>query len=366
MKIGLLTSSRADFGIYTPLLEALHEEANVTIELIAFGTHLSPYHGYTLVELEHWSGIPIRKVYGMPLEDHPASVASAFGTLLSNFAQFWGEHTYDWVLCLGDRYEMCAAVQAGIPFQVKFAHLHGGETTLGAIDNIYRHQITLASAMHFTATQAYRQRVLSILGHDENVHCTGAINIEKLNDEVIPAWAETKSKFGIDVDEFVLCTFHPETIQPERNKEFAHLTADVLSKLSYSIPIVITLPNADSYGSLYRSVFTKLASATANEIILIENFGRKHYFSALTQARFVLGNSSSAIIEAASFSKMVINVGDRQKGRMRSENVIDLPFDYQKILSNCQTLLTGESYKGSNVYLKQGGIAEIVKCLLNE
>lgn len=366
MKIGILTSSRADFGIYTPLIRALLQNSSVTVELIAFGTHLSPYHGYTLSEFEHWNQVIIRKVFGMPLEDHPGAVASAYGTLVSNFAQFWGEHSFDRVLCLGDRFEMCAAVQAGIPLEVKFAHLHGGETTLGAIDNIYRHQITLASHMHFTATEAYRQRVKDILGSDENVYWTGAISIENIHEEPVPSWPETKEKFGISANDFALVTFHPETVEPTRNEQYAQIATDALADLSEEIPIVITLPNADSYGAIYRRMFTELASSTTNDIILIESFGRSHYFSALTQAKFVLGNSSSAIIEAASFNKRVVNVGDRQKGRIKSENVIDVPFDHQLILSTCHTLMNASHYQGSNLYFKQGGITEIVKYLLNE
>lgn len=136
---------------------------------------MSPYHGHTLDMIAALGVANIKKVYGMPLSDEPEAIANAYGLLVSNFSQFWGTHEYDWVLALGDRFEMSAAVQAGIPSQVRFAHLHGGETTLGAIDNVYRHQITLASSMHFVSTEAFAQRVCSILCHSEKVYCVGAL-----------------------------------------------------------------------------------------------------------------------------------------------------------------------------------------------
>ena len=145
MKIGVLTSSRADYGIYAPLLKKLNTDGYINLEVIAFGTHLSKSHGYTLTEIEKDDYNCIHSISSLISNDDEQSIATSYGLTVLKFADFWRENKYDMIFCLGDRFEMSAAVQAGIPFGLKFAHIHGGETTLGAIDNIYRNQITHAS-----------------------------------------------------------------------------------------------------------------------------------------------------------------------------------------------------------------------------
>ena len=152
MKIAVLTSSRADYGIYLPLLDALKKENDIILEIITFGTHLSRFHGYSIEGVQNDNYATIHQINSLLVTDDEASIATSYGMTVLKFSDFWSKNTYDLVFSLGDRFEMSAAVQAGIPFQVKFAHIHGGETTLGAIDNIYRHQITIASSYHFTAT----------------------------------------------------------------------------------------------------------------------------------------------------------------------------------------------------------------------
>lgn len=147
IKIGILTSSRADYGIYLPLLKALRKDDSFGLELIVFGTHLSKFHGYTLSQIEA-DGFKVgAKIESLLIGDTPNAIASSFSLTSQKFTDFWGQNTtrFDIVFALGDRFEMAAAVLAGLPYGVTFAHLHGGETTLGAIDNVYRHSISLAS-----------------------------------------------------------------------------------------------------------------------------------------------------------------------------------------------------------------------------
>ena len=134
MKIGVLTSSRADFGIYLPLLKALKGDAFFQLELIVFGTHLSKFHGYTVQQIQDEDFEPKHRIHQMIMTDEPVSIATSYALTAMKFAEFWGNHSFDCVFCLGDRYEMAAAIAAGIPFNVPFAHIHGGETTLGDID----------------------------------------------------------------------------------------------------------------------------------------------------------------------------------------------------------------------------------------
>src|SRR6187402_1429695 len=174
MKIGVLTSSRADYGIYLPLLRKMKNDPSFGLEIIAFGTHASKFHGYTVNEILDSSFGKVHIISALISNDDEQSIATSYGLTALKFADFWAQQQYDWVFCLGDRFEMSAAVQAGIPFGVKFAHIHGGETTLGAIDNIYRHQITLASALHFTSTDIFKNKVIDLIGSSENVFDVGS------------------------------------------------------------------------------------------------------------------------------------------------------------------------------------------------
>jgi len=307
-------------------------------------------------------------VYGMPLADTPEAIANAYGLLVSNFSQFWGTHHYDWVLALGDRFEMSAAVQAGIPLQIRFAHLHGGETTLGAIDNIYRHQITLASSMHFVATETFAHRVLAILSQSEKVYCVGALSLDGIKNMELPPWSEVAASLELPEHEpFVLATFHPETVEHEHNKYYSEVAANVLLHLALAQKqnVVITMPNADSAGSVFRKAFQQIQASLPEKIFLIENFGKARYFAAMKQASILIGNTSSAIVEAASFNKYAVNVGNRQLGRAQSLNIFNVPFDTEGILNCCYDALKLGLYSGDNIYYKPNAAEAIINYLAN-
>lgn len=258
MKLGVLTSSRADYGIYLPLLNKIKNDVFFELEIIAFGTHLSRSHGYTLKDIEKDSYNCIHTISSLISNDSEESIASSYGLTVLKFADFWQNHKYDLVFCLGDRFEMSAAVQSGIPFGVKFAHLHGGETTLGAIDNIYRHQITLASTLHLTATDIFADKVCNLLDFPQNVFTIGSLSLNDIK-SFVPIERQTFfEKFGIPDEEFVLVTFHPETMSSQDNFRYAEEMKKSLKNISKDRFIVITMPNADTQGSIYREAIEKL------------------------------------------------------------------------------------------------------------
>lgn len=366
MKIGVLTSSRADFGIYLPLLQKLKVEDFFDLTIIAFGTHGSPYHGETISEIQATGFKNIDLIQSLLLNDNPNGVSTSYGLTVTKFADYWGKNDFDLIFCLGDRYEMSAAVQAGIPFGIKYAHLHGGETTLGAIDNIYRHQITLASTYHFTSTEIYREKVISLLQNDSHVYNVGALSLDHLEEFNLVSESDFKKKYGIPDKPFVLITFHPETAQPQNNQKYATLLTSVFEKVAKEFFLVITLPNADTNGSIYRKKFNDLKEIVNNRMITVENFGKRNYFSAMKYASFLLGNTSSGIIEAASFKKYVVNVGNRQKGRVRNENVFDCQFSEKEILETIQKVKSLGVFEGSNIYKKKNSARLIVQILKSE
>ena len=218
MKIGVLTSSRADYGIYLPLLNRLKIHESFDLEVIAFGMHLQKNQGYTLNQIMQDQYKKVHQIGSMPVNDEVIDIAAGYGQMAKDFATFWAENSFDWVLALGDRWEMSAAVQASLPYEIKIAHIHGGETTLGAIDNIYRHQISLASRLHFTATEQFSQRVLELIGGNIGIHTVGSISLEDLFAVQLPLWSSVKEEFNIPFDEFILVTFHPCTAFVQRSQ----------------------------------------------------------------------------------------------------------------------------------------------------
>jgi GDP/UDP-N,N'-diacetylbacillosamine 2-epimerase (hydrolysing) len=361
MKIGILTSSRADYGIYLPLLQKMKVDSFFEMEIIAFGTHLSKSHGYTLNDIEKDEYTCIYAISSLISNDDEQSIASSYGLTVLKFSDFWTSHNYDLVFCLGDRFEMSAAVQAGIPFGVKFAHIHGGETTLGAIDNVYRHQITLASKLHFTATDVFKEKVIDLIGCSEGVYSVGSLSLNDIKSFVAidrPAFFE---KFNIPNEEFVLVTFHPETMSLQENVQYAQAMKNALATISEKVFVIITMPNADTQGSVYREVIEKLKKEFFDRFLLIENFGKVNYFSAMHYAKILIGNTSSGILEAASFGKYVVNVGDRQKGRVQSDNVVNCEFEEMAIISAVAKAINFEKYGDKNVYFKQAVAENIIK-----
>jgi len=367
MKIGILTSSRADYGIYLPLLQKLKCDSFFEMEIIAFGTHLSKNHGYTLTDIKKDNYSVIHTISSLISNDDEPSIVTSYGLTVLKFADFWQNNKYDLVFCLGDRFEMSAAVQAGIPFGVKFAHLHGGETTLGAIDNVYRHQITLASSLHFTATEVFKEKVANLIGASNGIFSVGSLSLNNIKDFTPIEKNIFYEKFSIPQDEFALVTFHPETMSLQDNVQYADEMKKALLKISEKVFVIITMPNADTQGSVYREVIEELKKEFSDRFLLIENFGKLNYFSAMYYSKILLGNTSSGILEAASFGKYVVNVGDRQKGRMQSNNIFNCEFEQNAIVSAVDKTINSGEFKGENIYYKDkvaDNIIKIVKELL--
>lgn len=364
MTVGILTSSRADFGIYLPLLRRLCDDTDITLRIIAFGTHLSPYHGYTVDGIREAGFDVDYTVESLLATDSPNAIATAYSLTALKFADFWKDHRtfFDVVFALGDRYEMAAAVAATIPFQVKIAHLHGGETTLGAIDNIYRNSISLASSLHFVAAEPFRQRLYALLGSEKDIYTTGSLSLENIHQLELLSLSAFNTRWGIDLSvPTLLVTVHPETVAYQENIQFAEEVNQALSQLVRKYQIVVTLPNADTAGTVFRTMFSQLKQQHSG-VVLIENFGSQSYFTCMKYAKLLLGNTSSGIIEAASFGKYVINVGNRQQGRMAGDNVIHVPFDSKGMIAAVERYVHQE-YSGPNPYWCPNPSASIIAIL---
>ncbi|MEM6321133.1 MAG: UDP-N-acetylglucosamine 2-epimerase [Bacteroidota bacterium] len=366
MKIAVLTSSRADYGIYLPLLKKLEADDFFELEIIAFGTHLSTFHGYTLQQIRQDGFNVTHKLETLILGDSEIAIANAIGNTITRFSGLWEglREKINLVLALGDRYEMFAAVAASTPFNIPIAHFHGGETTLGAIDNKFRHAISQMSTLHFTSTEAYANRVSAMIGDTANVFNVGALSLDNLMDFSLLSLEAFQQQFNIDLRfPTILTTFHPETVDIEKNVVYAQKLVEVFEQLATRYQVVITMPNADTLGGAIREVFKKIIG-TNDKVIGVENFGTLGYFSCIKHCRFLLGNTSSGIIEAASFGKFVINIGNRQKGRARSRNIFDVPIEREAIL-NAVAMIEDHNYKfdGKNAYFQKNSSQKVVNLL---
>lgn len=364
MKIGVLTSSRADFGIYLPLLIELRSQSDIELTIIAFGTHLSPFHGKTINEIREQGFKQIDEVSSILLSDDKESIAKSFGLTVISFATYWAQKQYSIVLCLGDRYEMCAAVQAGIPSGVRFAHFHGGEMTTGAIDNIYRDQISLGSTLHFTSLESYSERLIQLLRSNENIYTVGSLSLSDI-DKWTPEFSksEFQNKYNITGDSFILITFHPETVHPEQTVEHVRELKKSLNELAKDHTLVITMPNNDTFGSMYTEMYQSLKAQHNQRVILIESFGKQGYFHALAYSDLVFGNSSSGILEAASFGKYVVNVGNRQGGRISGPNVINCDFKAGSMIGAVKHTHSLGMYEAENIYFRKNSVSTVLNIL---
>lgn len=354
-RIAVLTSSRADYGIYLPLLNTIRDDSFFDLKLIVFGTHLSQIHGHTVDNILSDGFDTHYRIESLIAEDTPAAISASMALTSLKFSEFWKDHhnDHDLVFCLGDRFEMFAAVISSVPFNIPLAHLHGGETTLGAIDNIFRHGISLASRYHFVSCEAHAERVAEIIHSTENIYNIGSLSLDKLTTMALLSTGEFNDIFGIDLEiPTILVTLHPETVSPDQNGENADLVAGVLLEIK-SYQVLITMPNADTYSSVIRKRFQLLAEESGNRIRCYDNLGSLAYFSAMKYCNFLLGNSSSGIIEAASFGKWVINLGKRQEGRIHSDNVYNIPFNKTAILNCIKKIESDVQFQGKNVYYKK-------------
>lgn len=366
VRIGILTSSRADFGVYKPLLSALRKDKEISFEIIAFGTHLSKFHGFTLQEILD-DGFTVKyKVETTLANDSEEAIATSAALTSLKFAAFWADHCkeFDIVLCLGDRYEMFSAVIAGVPFGIKYAHFYGGDYSKGAIDNVYRDCLSMAAQIHFTSTEKCADRLKKILIDYCSIDVVGLLSLEELKNIELLSIEEFKKIWNIDLNKpSILATFHPETINPINNEVYANIIYEVLIDISKEFQLIITMPNADINGCIYREVYLKLKERLKTKIQLIENFGQRSYFSCMKHTALMIGNTSSGISEAASFNKYFVNIGNRQVGREFGKNIISVSFDKDEIIKAIKETLTHGYYKGTNIYEKKNSIDLIISTL---
>ncbi|HEU4369331.1 MAG TPA: UDP-N-acetylglucosamine 2-epimerase [Methylomirabilota bacterium] len=327
--IGVVTVARSDYGHLLSLLAALEADSDVELGVFVAGSHLSTRFGWTadLVEADGW---PIAARIDMGIDDDaPAAIATATGRGVTGFAEVFARHRPDLLVVLGDRYEMLAAALAALPFALPVAHLHGGEVTEGAIDEQIRHAITKLAHLHFVAAEAYAARVRQLGEEPWRVHCCGAPGLDRLQARAALSREALGARLGGPLGRpTLLVTFHPETLAAgDVPRQAEELTA-ALEKVDGNI--VATAPGADTAHGAITAALERLA-ARRPATRVVTTLGDEVYCSLLREADVMVGNSSSGLIEAPTFGLPVVNVGDRQRGRLRATNVLDVPAEREAI-----------------------------------
>lgn len=320
--VGLVTTSRADYGIYRPVIAEIRRRPELDLIVFAGGAHLIREVGDTIKEIEA-DGVPIAERVEMPLgSDDAEGIASWMGRGTESFAHAYARHQLDLLIVLGDRAEMHAAASAAVPFGIPMAHIHGGEITEGAIDDALRHSITKMSHLHFPTTESHARRIRQMGEEPWRVTACGAPSLDNLATVPRLDRAELQRRCGLAWDRPpLLVTFHPATLEAESiEAQVGELTAALTG---VEMPIVFTLPNVDAGGRQIADALRRFIDATPGTA-MVRSLGTAGYFSLMAEAAAMVGNSSSGLVEAPSFELPVVNIGIRQKGRTRAANVIDV------------------------------------------
>lgn len=365
-KICIVTGSRADYGLLRLMMEGIRTSSKLDLQLIVTGMHLSAEFGLTINTIKEDGFYIDRKVEMLLSSDTTVGVTKSMGVGLIGFADALAELSPDLLLMLGDRFEIFVAATAAMVARIPIAHLHGGELTEGAFDDAIRHSITKMSHLHFVAAEEYRKRVIQLGEQSDKVFLTGGLGIDNILNIKLLERNELEQVLGIKLcARSLLITFHPVTL--ESNASSTQLE-EILSALEIlkDTTLLFTMPNADVEG---RDLINKLQEfcLSHSNAYAYKSLGQLNYLSCIKQVDGVVGNSSSGLIEVPSFHKGTINIGDRQKGRLRASSVIDCEPNRLSIANAIATLYSVEFQldlkEASNPYGSGGASQAIVKIL---
>ncbi|CED70238.1 UDP-N-acetylglucosamine 2-epimerase [Aliivibrio wodanis] len=324
-KICVVTATRAEYGLLKCLLEDINLEGALQLQIISTGTHLSPEFGLTNQQIEADGFHVDKKIEILLSSDTAVGVSKSMGLAQISFAEAFDELKPDIVLVLGDRYELIPIVTAANIARIPVAHLSGGELTEGAIDELIRHALTKLSHLHFTAMDEYSKRVIQMGEQPERVFNVGEVGLDNLQRMTLLSQKE----FELSIDKSLksknlLITYHPETTQniEEIKTDFEEIL-DALNTIEDTL-LIFTKANADVGGRLINKMIDDYVTVNTDKAIAFTSLGQLRYLSALQYVDAVVGNSSSGIVEAPSFKVATINIGDRQKGRVRAQSTLDV------------------------------------------
>lgn len=323
IKICVITGTRAEYGLLKPIINKIKDDKQLGLQLVVTGMHISPEFGLTYKEILQ-DGFEISdKIEVLLSSDTPVGISKSIGLGIIGFAELFEKSKPDIVIILGDRYEIFAVASAAMIANIPIAHIHGGETTEGLIDEAIRHSITKMSYIHFPCTEEYRRRIIQLGESPDRVFNVGALGCENIKKIKFIDKEALKEELNIDFEKKVaLLTFHPVTLDIfKAEKQFK----EVLSAIDCfeDLQVIFTKANSDTGGRIINYLIDEYVRKNSNRCIAFSSLGQVRYLSAMKYCSFVIGNSSSGILEAPVLNKPTINIGDRQKGRIQLESIIN-------------------------------------------
>ena len=321
-RIAVVTGTRAEYGLLYWLIRDLHEDPDVELQLVVTGMHLSPDFGLTVRDIEQ-DGFPIAgRVEMLLASDTPVGIAKSMGVGTIGFADAFQRLGPDVVVLLGDRFEVLAAAQAAMVARIPIAHIHGGESTFGLIDEAIRHAVTKMAQLHFVAAEPYGRRVIQMGEQPDRVFVHGTPGLDHLSRTDWMSREELSASLGVQLrSPLFLATYHPVTLEENPTAGMQALLGALEAFPEASV--VITYPNADTGGRALFELVEGLAARHPDRVAAVVSLGQRRYLSAMRLADVVIGNSSSGLTEAPALRRPTVNLGDRQAGRLKADSVID-------------------------------------------
>lgn len=362
-KVAVFTGTRAEYGLLYWLLKDLQQDSEIELQLLVSAMHLSPEFGMTYQQIEADGFTITEKVEMLLSSDSAVGTAKSIGLGVLGFADALERMKPDVLVVLGDRFEALAVTQAAMILRIPIAHIHGGEITEGAYDDAIRHAITKLSLLHFTSTEAHRNRVMQLGEHPSRVFNVGAVGLDHLQRSKMFSLAELSASLNFKLEQpYFLVTYHPVTLASEPAKA----SFENLLKALDAFPqhqIILTYPNADDGGREIIPLLEAYAKQQPSRVLAIPSLGQKRYLSAVKYAAAVVGNSSSGIIEVPSFKVLTVNIGERQRGRLAAESVFSCPSTTAAIIETLQLGLKSDLTQVVNPYGKGKASEAILKQL---
>lgn len=365
-KICVVTGTRAEYGLLKWVMKGIKENKGLNLQIIVTGMHLSPEFGLTFNEIEEDGFLINKKVEILTSSDTAVGITKSIGLGLIGFSEAFEELNPDIVMLLGDRFEIFAAASAALVACIPICHIHGGEKTEGAFDEAMRHSITKMSQFHFVAAEDYRKRVIQLGEQPERVFCVGGLGIDHISRIKLLSRDELEEslnfKFG---KKNLLVTFHPVTLELNQTTKQINELLQALAELT-DTHLILTMPNADTES---RSIFKLMHEFQSQHehAKVFTSLGQVRYLSCISHVDGVIGNSSSGLMEVPSFKKGTVNIGDRQRGRLQAESVINCIAKKEEIYNAINELYTPnfiEKVKNCvNPYGKPGASDKIIEKL---
>ncbi|WP_036608822.1 UDP-N-acetylglucosamine 2-epimerase [Oribacterium sp. P6A1] len=341
IKICIVTATRAEFGLLRPIIEKMKSVEEFEIIIVATGMHLSPEFGLTYKEIEE-CGFTVDKKIEMQLSsDSTVSVAKTMGLTMISFADYFDEEKPDYVIVTADRYEAMAVASTAMVMRIPIIHLFGGETTEGAIDESIRHSISKMSYLHFTTLEEYRKRVIQLGEDPERVFAVGGTGSENIRNLKLLSLEQLEAQLDFDLTgDYAVVTLHPVTLEnnsAEKQVRELLLACDKHPEIKY----IFTKANSDADGRIINNALIQYCKEHKNAKVY-DSLGYMRYLSAVKYSAFVLGNSSSGIMEVPSFGVPTVDIGDRERGRLRAASVINCAPNHESIVEAMDKALDSE------------------------